>query len=93
MLVAGKRALPPELSGLHFYNQRKGGEGEKTTFFLFLCKDVSGKWGTRGWSCPRSQASSWDVPPSEGPWLHAGKNSRVIHSKMKAGVLRERHIP
>ena len=28
--------MPQELSGLHFYNQKKSGEGEKTTFFLIL---------------------------------------------------------
>ena len=43
-----------------FHNQRKSVEGEKTTFFLLLCKDVAGKWSVRGWSSPRSQASSWD---------------------------------
>ena len=31
--------------------------------------------------------------PSEGPWLGAGKHSRVSHSKGKAGLLREMHIP
>ena len=32
----GKGVPPQELSGLQFYNQRKSGEGEKTTFFLIL---------------------------------------------------------
>ena len=62
--VGSQKALPQELSGPHFYNQRSG-EREKTTLFLFLCKDVLGKWCTRGWSCPRSQVSSWDRPPIE----------------------------
>ena len=37
-LQAGGRegATPQELSGLQFYNQRKSGEGEKTTFFFIL---------------------------------------------------------
>ena len=51
------------------------------------------KQGMRGWSCPRSQAGLWDGPPSEAPWLHEGKNLRVSHSKVKAGVIREIHIP
>ena len=28
-------------------------------------------------------------PPSVGYWLHAGKNSRVSHSKVKEGLFRE----
>ena len=28
-------------------------------------------------------------PPSMGYWLHAGKNSRVSHSKVKQGLFRE----
>lgn len=62
---AAKRALPQELTGLHFHNQRKSREGKKTTFFLFLCKCVARKCGARGWSCPRSQASSWNAPPNK----------------------------
>ena len=31
--------------------------------------------------------------PSEGPWLHAGKNSRTSHSKVKPGLFREIYIP
>lgn len=31
--------------------------------------------------------------PSEGHWLHAGKNSRGRQSKVKANLLRERDIP
>ena len=54
---------------------------------------VAGKWGMRGWLCPRSRVSSWDGPPSEGSWFHAGKNSRVTYSKVKAGLFREIHIP
>ena len=37
--------------------------------------------------------SPWDGPPSEGPWLHAGMNSRMSHSKVKAGLFREIHTP
>lgn len=37
----------------------------------------------------RSQVSPWDRPPREGPWLLAGKNSRVSQSKEKAGLFRE----
>ena len=33
----------------------------------------------------------WDGPPSEGPWLPAGKNSRAIHCNVKAVVFREIH--
>ena len=49
------------------------------------------KRGARGWSYPRSQVSPWDGPPSVGSWLHAGKNSRVSHSKVKEGLFREIH--
>lgn len=35
---------------------------------------------------PRSQASPWGGPPSEGPWLHAGKNSLASRSGVKAGL-------
>ena len=31
--------------------------------------------------------------PSEGPWLHTGKNSRTSHSKVKSGLFREIYIP
>ena len=34
--VGREGAMPQELSVLQFYNQRKSGEGEKTTFFLIL---------------------------------------------------------
>ena len=67
----------------------KGKEGtEKTTVFLLLCKDVAGISGTGGWSCPRSQVSSWDGLPSEGPWLLAGKNSRGSYRRVRADLLR-----
>ena len=42
-------------------------------------------------TCPRSWASSWDAPPSEGPWLHSGKNSRMSRSKVNAGLFIEIH--
>ena len=58
-------APPGKPHGLRFYNQRKGAEGEKSTFFLFLCKDAAGKRGARGRSCPRYRVSFWDGPPSE----------------------------
>ena len=40
---------------------------------------VQGKNGAvRGWLFPdQGQASPWDEPPSEGPWLHAGKKARA----------------
>ena len=58
----------------------------------FSClADVAGEWDTRGWSCPRSQVSPWDGPPSEGAWICTGKNSRVSSSKVKAGLFREIH--
>ena len=31
--------------------------------------------------------------PGEGLWLCIGENSRVSHSKMRAGLFREIHIP
>ena len=31
--------------------------------------------------------------PSVGSWLHAGKNSRASHSKVKEGLCREIHTP
>ena len=34
--MGGQGSAARELSGLQFYNQRKRGEGEKTTFFLIL---------------------------------------------------------
>ena len=81
-IEAGRQeSSPQELSGLHFYNKRKSGEGEKTTFFCFLCKAIAGKLVPRGWSCPRSLTSSWDGPPSGNPWLYTGKNSRASHRK------------
>ena len=92
---SGKGALPQELSGLHFYGQKKSGEGEKTIFFLFLCNDVAGKGAREDAHVLMSQVwgkfLGWAT--KEGPWLRAGKNSRASHSKVKAGVLRERHIP
>lgn len=54
---------------------------------------VVGKGSMRGWSHPRSWVSPWDKEPSEGPWLHVGKNSRMSHGKGKAGLFREIHIP
>ena len=92
--VGQQRELcPGELSGLRFYNQRKSGKGEKTMFCLLLCKDVAGKWSERGWSQPRNQVSSWDELPSEGPWFPARRNSRTSHSKVRASLFREIHIP
>ena len=40
-----------------------------------------------------SQASPWDGLSSMDRELHTGKNSRVTHSKVKAGLFREMHIP
>ena len=57
---------------------------------VIMCRE---KWGARGWSRPRPQASPWDRLTSVGSWLHAGKNSRVSHSKVTAGLFREIHIP
>ena len=37
--------------------------------------------------------SPWDWLPSVGPWFHAGKNSTVSHSKVKACLFRKLHIP
>ena len=31
--------------------------------------------------------------PSVGSWLHAGKNSRASHSKVKEGLFREKRTP
>ncbi|XP_059998985.1 protein SREK1IP1 isoform X1 [Lagenorhynchus albirostris] len=50
-------------------------------------KEKKRRWGTRGWSCRRSWVSPWDRPPSEGPWLRTGNNSRASHSKVKAVYL------
>ena len=44
-------------------------------------------------SHPGTHVSPQDRPPSEGPWLHAGKTSRAIQSKVKASLFREIHIP
>ena len=35
----------------------------------------------------------WNGPPSEGPWLLTGQNSRVSPSKVKAGSFTETHTP
>lgn len=91
-VCTGKRALPQELSGQQFYHQRKSGEEKKTTLFLFFCKDATGKWGRRGWSGPKYLVSAWDKLPREGPWFHAGKNSRVSYANVKESTLREMNI-
>ena len=57
--------------------------------FSLCCR----KWDVRGWSCPRFQASSQNGPPSEAPWLHTGKNSRVRKGKVKESLFREINIP
>ena len=86
-VCTGKRALPQELSGLHFYNQRKSGEEERTTFLLFLYKDVAGKWGMRmvmsqvsskclGW------AARWESLPL------GEKEFKSDHSQVKASLWR-----
>ena len=54
---------------------------------------VVGKWDARGWSCPRSSESPWDEPPSNVPWLDAGKNSRGIPHEGKADLIWEIHTP
>lgn len=48
-----------------------------------LCKEVASKWGTKGWPCPWVWGEFLGL---EGPWLHAGKNSRVRHSKVKTEI-------
>ena len=57
--------------------------------FSLCCR----KWDVRGWSCPRFQASSQNGPPSEGPWLHTGKNSRVRKGNVKESLFTEINIP
>ena len=44
-------------------------------------------------SPPGTCPSPWDRLQIEGPWLHAGKNSRMSPSRVKAGLLREIHAP
>ena len=55
--------------------------GKSVKEFVIYVKTVVGEWGTRGWSCPRSPVSPWDRPPSDGPCLCAGTNSRGSHRK------------
>ena len=59
----------------------------KNSLFLQM---VAGKWGSRGWSRPRSQVR--EGPPSDRPGLHAGKNSRGSQSRVKAALFREMHL-
>ena len=54
---------------------------------------AAGKLGCERWLLPRSWESPWDGHPSEGPWLHTGKNSRVSQSRVKTGLFREIHTP
>ena len=74
---------PKNQVGYIFIIKGKVGRGRRPP----SSKDVARKWGTRGWSYPRSQLSPWDRPPNEGPWLRAGKNSRMSQNKVKAGLL------
>ena len=37
-------------------------------------------------------AESWNRLPSEGPWLHTGKNSKLSHRKVK-GLFTVIHTP
>ena len=50
------------------------------------CHSIAGEWDMKEWSHSRSWANPWDRPLSEGSRLHAGKNSRVSHSKGKVSL-------
>lgn len=63
------------------------GNKNQATFFRFFFPNFARKQGLRGWSCPKSQLNHWIKPSSEGPWLHSGKNSRMSHDKVKAGLI------
>ena len=60
---------------------------------VYLWTHAAREGSVRGWSCPSNQLSPWDQLPNEEPWPHAGKNSGVSQSRVKASLFTDKQFP